>query len=530
MNEFIKKMMSSKQFKIMLGIVIVFALVAGAYTAIMLQSNIQKMAILPSSQGPKEAAYFPDYPPMNTQGKDAKIINRGEYLAKAGDCIACHTNTPVKGTQFAGGLAMPTPFGTIYSPNITPDKETGIGGWTDEQFIKAMREGISPQGHYYYPAFPYYYFSQVSTDDLKALKAYLDSIPAVHQNNRKNEMMMPFNIRFLQLGWRILFFHPKSPEGFETDTKATEQWNRGAYLVEGLGHCAMCHTPSYYIVSQTMQMGAPMQKYNFSGATVQGYLAPNISQSNIGNVPDQEVVNVFKKDALIGGGNVVGPMLEVNHDSLKYLSDQDLTAMAVYLKSVKSESPPKPKSSGGPGAGTYDTYCSGCHATGAGGAPKFGDASAWDALVKKGGEAQLYTNAIHGINGMPAKGTCISCTDDQIKQAVDYIVNGAKGGTVSTFSAVVTMPPLTMQDGKNVYEKHCSTCHANGTNGAPKIGDMNAWQPIVDKGFMDAYENVVTGRHGHPEQGGCPDCTDAELKAALKYLMQKSSTNNYSLW
>jgi len=180
---FISKVWAYKHTRLIIGTLVVAIAVPGIYLINGVSDNVQKMKAV------EDVTYFPDYPAVNSQGKNLTLIKRGEYLAKAGDCIACHTNTPEKGKTFAGGLPMVTPFGTIYTPNITPDKKTGIGNWTDEQFIKAMREGISPSGHYYYPAFPYLYFSQVTTDDLKAIKAYLDSTPAIEQQNVKNDML-----------------------------------------------------------------------------------------------------------------------------------------------------------------------------------------------------------------------------------------------------------------------------------------------------------------------------------------------------
>jgi mono/diheme cytochrome c family protein len=256
-----------------------------------------------------------------------------------------------------------------------------------------MRYGISPQGHYYYPAFPYYYFNHITDSDLKAIKAYLESIPPVHQPNRPNEMVPPFNKRILQFGWRFLFFRHDDTGAYKENPTQSAVWNRGAYLVEGLGHCAMCHSPSYHIISDSISLGAPMREYNLSGAKIQGYLAPNISKANFNTVSTDEIINVFLKDELVGGGKVEGPMLEANHDSLRYLSHSDLEAIATYLKSVQSKTPPKP--SGGPGQATYESYCSGCHAMGSGGAPKFGDATAWDALTKKKKIDDIYSAAIH---------------------------------------------------------------------------------------------------------------------------------------
>jgi cytochrome c5 len=527
-NKLIRFILSSKRNMIICGILLLVAASVAFYTVLSISSNLKQMAADATEAKP----YYPDYPAVNTQGKDAALIQRGEYLTKAGDCIACHTNTPKKGAVFAGGLPMHTPFGTIYSPNITSDKETGIGKWTEAQFITAMTKGISPQGHYYYPAFPYYYFSNLTHDDLVAIKAYLDSIPVVHQENRKNEMMMPFNIRFLQLGWRELFFRSQEELGtYKPDSKKTTEWNRGAYLVEGLGHCAMCHSPSYHILTQSLPLAAPIKKYHLTGAPIQGYLAPNISQSNLGAISNEEIIKVFTEDRLIGGGKVEGPMLEANRDSLHYLTHEDLGAIATYLKSVQSTTPPKPKSSGGPGAGIYEGYCAGCHAMGSGGAPKFGDAAAWDTLLKTKVD-DVYNNAIHGIGGMPAKGTCITCSDTDIKQAVDYMILAAKGetGTVTVVKAPKAKE-LTIADGKRVYEKDCAVCHNTGFKGAPKPGDTKAWEPILDKDFFEIYQNVMSGKHGHLAHGACPDCSDEQIKAAIKYMLQSSTTEkDYELW
>jgi cytochrome c5 len=525
MLNFLKRLLVSPAFLILAGTAACVLIVFGVYTAHFLELNMQIMSNAVTNAA-KEKPYYPDYPPLITTGKDAALLQRGEYLAKAGDCIACHTNTVAKGKTFAGGLAIPTPFGVIYSQNITPDKETGIGNWTDAQFIKAMRHGISPEGEYYYPAFPFYYFAQVTDDDLKALHAYLNSLPPIQQVNPENTMAFPFNIRLLQLGWRILFLHPKTDDGYHNDAKQSAQWNRGAYLVEGLGHCAMCHTPSYYLLSKNIPLAAPVNKYAYTGAQVQGYMALNISKSGLGNVPDDKIENVFLKDELTGGGKVIGPMLEVNHDSLHYLSHEDLSDIATYLKSVDSKMPPKPKMTGNVGESVYNNYCFGCHAMGAGGAPKFGDTAAWEKLMKNGMQP-VYNNAIHGINGMPAMGTCSSCTDKEIKAAVDYMSSSKDAGVTQSVPPVLQ---LTMADGKRVYEKNCAACHTNGEHGAPKFGDMSAWQPTIDEGLMAAYENVVTGKQGHPKMGGCDQCSDAEIKAALKYIMQSNSKNNYSLW
>ncbi|MDX1901020.1 MAG: c-type cytochrome [Gammaproteobacteria bacterium] len=510
------KIITSRTFIVTAAIIIATAAGVGGW---IIHSISQEMA---KSLEPENATpWFPDYPNVKT---NTPLVQRGEYLVKAGDCMACHTNTAEKGQPFAGGLLMQTPFGKLYTPNITPDPETGIGKWTDAQFIKAMREGISPEGHYYYPAFPYLYFSRMSDDDIKAIKAYLDAIPAIKQTNRSNEMVFPFNIRLLQLPWRLMFFHPSAKP---LSSENTDPLKRGEYLVEGPGHCGMCHTPSWHIITESLPLGAPMMKYNLTGAKVQGYLAPNISQSNFGNTSVDEIVQVFSEDHLVGGGNVVGPMLEVNHDSLRYLPRSDLEAIATYLKSVKSVSPPKPTGSNA-GKSLYENYCAGCHAAGAGGAPRFGDAAAWSPYLQKGMPA-VYDNAIKGINGMPAKGTCLSCTDNDIRQAVDYMVKPVMGVTVTASAPVAKK--LTREDGKRLYIENCSVCHATGFKGAPKPGDINGFKNAVNAGFLQTYTDVVTGKKGHPVRGACPTCSDDELIAAIKYMLDESApSKDYNLW
>src|SRR5262249_22071389 len=172
------------------------------------------------------------------QAQDNDTIARGEYLARAGDCVACHTAP--EGPLFAGSRAMPTPFGTIYSTNITPDRETGIGKWSADDFYRTMHNGRFPDGGLIYPAMPFASYTKVTRADCDAIFAYLNSIPPVSQRNRPNDLRFPYNNRQLLLGWRTLFF----TEGeYKNDATKSAEWNRGAYLVEGLGHCGMCHSP-----------------------------------------------------------------------------------------------------------------------------------------------------------------------------------------------------------------------------------------------------------------------------------------------
>ncbi len=482
----------------------------------------------PASENANAEAYA-QYPKINYgTGLKAAQLKRGEYLVKMGDCIACHS---VKdGKPFAGGLAFDTPFGTLYSPNITPDKNTGIGAWTVEQFNTAVHEGIRPDGQYLFPAFPFPYYNKLTDADLADIRAYLNAIPAVNQENKDNHMMFPFNWRLLQLGWRILFFEFQKTGPYKPDPKQDQSWNRGAYLVLGLGHCDMCHTPMYYLLSPKFVLGAPIRKYHLAGGFVNGFYAPDISGARMKNITEEQLANVFKKNQLLGGGEVQGPMREANADSFQYLIPEDVTAIYSYLRTVKSATPPKVKMGTGLAAGKkiYEQYCVGCHGTGAGGAPKMGDAGAWGPLKEQGVET-LYQNALHGIGGMPAKGTCVTCTDADIKNAVEYIVQSSTG-----VGATVKGPApkvLTMEDGKNIYEQYCQSCHNGSYPGAPKVGDQAAWNKLAQKGMDVLILNSVKGIGNMPPKGSCVKCNTAEIIAAVKYMVTESHVEgDYQLW
>lgn len=470
---------------------------------------------------------YPAYPSVNYgTGDQAKLIQRGEYLAKAGDCIACHTDTKNNGSVFAGGLGIKTPFGTFYSPNITPDKETGIGNWTDDHFIWAMQHGKRPDGAYYYPVFPYPDFSKVSKSDLLAIKAYLFSLPPVKRANLPNDVPFPFNWRFLQLGWRLLFFHPGE---YQYDANHTRLWNRGAYLVQGLGHCGMCHTPINFL-------GAPKREYFLTGNFVDGYYAPDITSASLKNISESEIVDVFTQDKMLkGAGKVEGPMADVNHDSLKYLTQEDLLSIATYLKTIKSKERTTSSGPVGPDTGKkiYEAHCAVCHGTGAAGSPILGDLAAWQPRIKQGMDV-LNQHAINGLNSMPPKGGCMSCSDDEIKAAVQYLVDQTKPGAagVGAVPVIAKLPPRpTLADGKRIYDETCSVCHAEGKLGAPITGDKAVWAPRIKQGIDVLFAHTIKGYNRHPPKGTCLTCTNAEIEAAVMYMVQESKTSgDYFLW
>lgn len=297
---------------------------------------------------------------------DSALVAQGEYLARAGDCIACHTAP--EGKLFAGGLAMQTPFGAIYTSNITPDEESGIGAWNADQFYATMHVGRFPDGGLLYPAMPFGSYTKVTRQDSDEIYAYLRSIPAVRQQNRPHDLRFPFNNRSLILGWRTLFFH----EGeFKPDPKQSEEWNRGAYLVEGLGHCGMCHTA-------INALGGSSESKAFQGGLIpmQNWYAPSLTSNKEAGLGDWSLKDIsdLLKTGVSARGAVYGPMAEVVYNSLQYLSDADIRAMAVYLKSLGQGSPPEVAISSVPrsesslllslGKTIYDNQCATCHDAG----------------------------------------------------------------------------------------------------------------------------------------------------------------------
>jgi len=361
-----------------------------------------------------------DYPKLNMAASthSAEQIKHGEYLVKMADCFTCHTNEAEGGKAFAGGLKINTPFGSVYVPNITPDKETGIGRWSDDDFVQAVREGIAPDGSYYYPVFPYNYFNKMSRQDVLDIKAYLDVIPAVRQENHAQEMRWPFNYRILQVGWRLLFFDFVKGE-FKPDAKRSPLRNRGAFIVEGPGHCALCHSELNYF-------GVPKRKNYLAGAFVEGYYAPNITSQGLRHLANKDVVNIFLHNEMPTHAELGGPMHGVEHNSLRYLSQSDMLAIADYLKSIRSQ-PPKveidinKKFSMDDGRKLYQSSCAMCHANQLMGAPGT-DKKVWDVLLDQGRE-KLYEIAIRGNGDMPAKGGCDACSNGRVKAAVDYMID-----------------------------------------------------------------------------------------------------------
>jgi mono/diheme cytochrome c family protein len=251
-------------------------------------------------------------------------VARGEYLVRAGGCFSCHTAPG--GAPLAGGRALATPFGTFYSPNITPDRDTGIGNWSDPDFLRALRQGVRPDGANYFPAFPYPSFTGITDDDARAIKAYLFSRSPVHQANRAHEVWPPFSWRILQSGWKLLFF---SPGPFQPAPQHDADYNRGAYLVTALAHCGECHTPRN-------RLGAVRPSMALAGNRdgPDGELVPNITpdpKTGIGAFEKADIAELLKTGMTPDGEKLGGAMKEAIQDGLKYLTEPDRNAIATYL-------------------------------------------------------------------------------------------------------------------------------------------------------------------------------------------------------
>jgi mono/diheme cytochrome c family protein len=358
-------------------------------------------------------------------------IARGAYLARAGDCMACHTVRG--GVAYAGGRALQTPFGNVISPNITPDKETGIGSWSADDFWGALHNGKAKDGRLLYPAFPYTSYTRVTRDDADALYAYFQSLPATRQANRPHDLRFPYNQQLMLAAWRALYFRPAV---FRPQNAQSVDWNRGAYLVEGLGHCSACH-------SQRNTLGASGDSLSGGLIPVLGWYAPSLtsdSEAGLGEwLPDH--IRQLLKTGASPRSTVFGPMAEVVQQSLQHLSDADINAMAVYLKSLKGngeksdyeqDKSQEAQDFRSAGALIYERHCIECHGAKGNGLPP-----GYPPLA--GNRALTTTEAVNPIRivlnggfapgtagnprpyGMPPFGHVLN--DTEVAQVVSYLRN-----------------------------------------------------------------------------------------------------------
>lgn len=381
--------------------------------------------------------------------EDADIVARGQYLADAADCLACHTD--VGGEAFAGGRPFTTEFGTIYSPNISPDPETGIGSWSDEEFLRAMHEGVGRDGESLYPAFPYAAYTYLTTDDVLAIKTYLFSQPPVRYEPPEHSLRFPYNQRWLMSIWAMLY-NPNTR--FEPVPERSLSWNRGAYMVEALGHCGDCHTPRTPLQSLD-------NRRKFGGGFAEGWRAYNLSSheaSGIGSWSAADLERYLKTGRSQNRGSAFGPMAEAVHLSFAKMTDSDVSAIVEYVRSVPPvEVPdlPAPKmepadldplrgvaADANPrGLEIFSSVCAGCHGwTGQNdlvphstftGSRAVNDPTATNvALAILHGASSLPVSE-GAIATMPGFGDILS--DDDVAAVANYVIArfGATGSSIS---------------------------------------------------------------------------------------------------
>ena len=356
-------------------------------------------------------------------------VARGRYIAIAGDCAACHTD-PHQGKPFAGGYALETPFGKLLASNITSDKNTGIGGWTEAEFTRAVREGKGREGENLYPAMPYNDYVKVTDTDMHDLWTYMQTVPAVDNKVVSNQLPFPFNIRLMMMGWNLLFFD-KTP--FVPVAGATAQINRGAYLVQGLGHCAACHTPKNFLGGD--KGGAFLQ-----GGDLAGWHAPEITNNTyvgVGGWTPAQITQYLKT----GSNDIAvasGPMAEAVTNSTQHMTDEDLAAIAAYLQSVPGSNATKPQPLTATeltmkqGANVYSANCSACHNSNGKGINELAAGLANNPALQSASAQSAMTTILEGGRGAvtlnnPTSGAMPSfawkLSDQQVASVLNYIRN-----------------------------------------------------------------------------------------------------------
>lgn len=364
---------------------------------------------------------------QDTQSFDR--IERGRYLATLGDCAGCHTKPG--GAPFAGGLALQTPFGTLVAPNITPDRETGIGNWTDDEFVAALHDGRGHNGTRLYPAMPYPSYTRMADGDVRDLRAYLATLAPVSHKVVSNLLPFPLNIRLAMVFWNWLNF---TPGRYRPDPGKSAEWNRGGYIVEGAAHCGTCHTPKTFL-------GGDKADAALSGATLQGWFAPDITndeRKGIGSWSSDDLVQYLKT-----GSNswtlASGPMADAVSHSTSKMSDEDIAAIATYLKdgraggaSSKPVAVAATDNAMRAGAAIYKDSCAVCHRDSGRGEAGLFPRLAGSALVQSDDPTTLARVVLQGSRAvstpgkptapaMPAFGWRLN--DAQVAAVLTYIRN-----------------------------------------------------------------------------------------------------------
>jgi mono/diheme cytochrome c family protein len=476
--------------------------------------------------GAKQGSGSQPDPAAANGGGSQSLISRGAYLARVGDCVACHT--AAGGKPYAGGLYVNTPFGQLPTPNLTPDKETGIGNWSDDDFYRAMHLGIRKDGAYLYPGLPYPWFTHATRDDVLAIKAFLFLLQPIHAPAKPNKLMFPFTIRAGIAGWNALYFKPGV---FKPDASKSADWNRGAYLVEGLGHCSDCHTPK-----NTAQ--APIDSEAFAGGKVDDWFAPNITsdpKEGIGKWSQATIVEYLKKGASPGQGVAFGPMAQTVHDSLSHLTDQDLNAMAAYIKTI----PPKQnyklaslQTEGTQPAGeqVYLSYCSSCHQPNG-----HGIAGAIPTLADNGAvTAQGPQDVIRAIDGgLPAQDTygpmpgfATVLTAQQIADVTNYVRtawgNKAPATATPDMASAIQAKTPTIMAGTHWCGKP-PPAELDKAIADPANGIQSAMAAINDVNLLDQVDTIVKDVRKVAPQAKQADIVNSLTNAYCPYVDKNTS-------
>ena len=370
-------------------------------------------------------------------------IERGRYLAVLSDCASCHT-VPGSNQPFAGGRPIETPFGNIVAPNITPDAETGIGSWSDEQFDAAVRKGIARNGSRLYPAMPYNAYTKMSRDDVLAIRAYLNTVTPVRNAVDADTLPFPFNIRASMRVWNALYF---SQGEYQPNPQQSAEWNRGAFLVDGPGHCGACHTPK-------TALGGDKSGQYLQGAYLQGWSAPDITgdkRLGLGGWSKEDLVAYLKS----GHNHVTaatGPMGEVVTLSTAFMTDPDLNAIATYLKSLPGRTDaPAALAASDPamtaGAAIYRDQCSACHGLDGKGIAELFPSVANSSMTRSDdpttsirivlrGARSVGTSAQPTAPGMPSYSKQLN--DDEVAAVLTYLRNSWGGAAAAVTSEQVS--------------------------------------------------------------------------------------------
>ena len=366
---------------------------------------------------------------QNPDKQSFEVVEHGRYMATAADCTACHT-AKSGGLAFAGGGALETPFGTLLAPNITPDVRTGIGGWTDDEFVNAVQNGVGHYGLHLYPAMPYTYYTKMTRADVLAIRAYLDTVQPVYNLVIANQLPFPFNQRDSMIGWKALYFQPGE---FKPDSSQSAEWNRGAYLVEGTEHCGLCHTPKN-------AMGGDEGGRAMQGSVLQSWYAPNLTGNRRIGLGDWTIDDIvlYLKTGRNRFGMASGPMAEAVTHSTSHLTDADLRAMAVYLKSLPpgGGTLPQPISADEPkmlqGSAIYYNQCVACHGAQGQGIEGLFPRLAGAPAVQQGQATSLIRVVLEGARAVGTAGAPTApampsfvwkLSDDDVAAVVTYIRN-----------------------------------------------------------------------------------------------------------